>query len=107
MKTSYKDALAALMTALNTLNQAYKAANTAGDKDQIFSVMEILQDEVNAIAIAGLAFQDAAYVAQTAVFQRSAAQLKAFQEKVDTYIHYIKMTGEVADALAKVMRLLA
>ena len=51
---SYKNALGDLSTAIAQLNQAYKAANTIDEKDEIFSMLELLQDEVNEIAGAGL-----------------------------------------------------
>ena len=44
---TYQAAVTNLMTALASLNQAYKAANTIDGKDKIFSSMEVLQDGVD------------------------------------------------------------
>jgi hypothetical protein len=105
--TSYKDALGALTAAIGQLNQAYKAANTMEDKDKIFSVMELLQDEVNAVAAAGLAASDAAYSAQAASLKNAADQIAEFQSHVDQYVKYIGLAGQVAEALKKVVAIIA
>jgi hypothetical protein len=106
MATTNKDALSTLMEAIDSLNLAYKAANTADNKDKIFSAMEILQDEVNAISVAGLAVSNAAYKAQTAVFKNASDQLTKFKTEIDKYVSYIKIAGQVADTLTKVIALL-
>jgi ethanolamine utilization microcompartment shell protein EutS len=105
--TSYRDALESLNAGILDLNQAYKAANTMEAKDSIFSVMEILQDEVNSIAMAGLAQSDAAYVAQSVAFKQASNQIAAFQVHIDKYVGYITLAGQVAQSLGKVISLLS
>ncbi|SRR5216684_9300437 len=100
---SYKDTLGTLNAAIGQLNQAYKAANTIEDKDRIFSVMELLQDEVNAVAAAGLAASDAAYSAQAASFKKASDQIAEFQSHINLYVKYISLAGQVAEALGKVV----
>ena len=104
---SYKNALGDLSTAIAQLNQAYKAANTIDEKDEIFSMLELLQDEVNEIAGAGLASSDTAYMAQTQPFKSASQALIDFRKKIDGHVKYIKLAGQVAEALAKVITLLA
>ncbi len=101
------EALRDLHNALEKLNQAYKAANEIEDKDAIFSAMELVQDEVNALAVAGLALSNEKYVAQAKSFRAAKDDLEKFQKKVDERVKFIKLAGQVAEALGKALALLA
>ena len=107
MGTSYKDVVSALTDAIQNLSQAYGIATDADDKDRIFSMMEMLQDEVNAVSSAGLAVSDSVYQAQTDSFRNSADQLNQFKAKIDQYINNVALISSVADSLTKIIGLLA
>jgi hypothetical protein len=93
---TYQAAVTNLMTALASLNQAYKAANTIDGKDKIFSSMEVLQDEVNAISTAGLTAS-----------KQSTDELTQLQSNINTYVNFISTASSVVAGLASVIPLVA
>lgn len=107
MGTNYNDAVEYLTDALQNLSLAYDAASSSGDRDSIFSAMEILQDEINAVSAAGLSDSDSAYRILTDRFRESAKQLDDFKADIDKHVHDIAIAGNIADALLKVIGLLA
>ncbi|WP_434782393.1 hypothetical protein [Ferrovum myxofaciens] len=106
MKKSYKDASTALEYAIQNLSKAYDAATNCDDKNSIFTTMEILQDEVDAIAKANLSTSDSRYQALMDSFKNSAIQPGQFKKKIDQYIDDIELAGSLADSLTQVISLL-
>jgi hypothetical protein len=104
---TYQAAVTNLMTALASLNQAYKAANTIDGKDKIFSSMEVLQDEVNAISTAGLTASNSAYKALTDDFKQSTDELTQLQSNINTYVNFISTASSVVAGLASEIPLVA
>jgi hexokinase len=104
---TYVEAMTILTNAQALLKQAYQAANTTEDKDAIFSIMEVIQDEINAFAVADIASRDDGYQAQTQWFKDNADELAAFEAKIEKYVKYVKLAGQLVDALAQVAKLAA
>ncbi len=106
MEKSYKDAVAALGCAIQNLSQAYDAAANDNDRNSIFTTMEMLQDEVDAIAAANLSTSDSRYQALKDDFKNSAVQLDQFREKIDQYINDVDLAGKLEVSLTQVIDLL-
>lgn len=107
MEKSYKDAVTILGDAIQNLSKAYDAATNDDDKNSIFTMMEILQDEANAIAVANLSASDSSYQALTDNFKNATIQQDQFREKIDQYIGDIRFAGNIANSLTQVISLLA
>jgi len=103
---TYQEACQILLDALNNLSSAYKAANKPGDKDSIYSVMEVLQNELNQIALQGLAQNDNQYTALTNEFKGYTNDLKTVENEVRNIVKYTKLAGDILSSLAKVATLL-
>lgn len=86
------------------LRDAYKAANTMDVKDQIFSVMEVVGDGIDAISDAALRSTADKYQAFSVWAQQYNAGLQKFGDQIDKYINYIKTAGQVAEALGQVAK---
>lgn len=102
-----KEAADSLLAAIKNLNAAYKAANTADDKDEIFSTMEILQDELNQMGVQGLTANDGQYAALTSAFKGYAQQLQQVKNDIDKLVKYVQLAADVVSSLEKVATLLA
>jgi hypothetical protein len=107
MATTYKEAVAVLVDCSNQLTTAYQAANEANDKDAIFAILQLVQDEVNAIACAGLAAADKAYTQQSEYFAQGTQKIARFQAEIDRYVHYVQIAAKVVESLTRVASLAA
>jgi prophage DNA circulation protein len=105
--STYQQASDILSDAISTLSDAFKAANTADDKDTIFAVMEVLQDELNEITSEGLAASTSKYKVLTDAFKGYKAKLSKVQNEIDKIVKFVKLASDTISALAKVATLLA
>ncbi|MBV8536250.1 MAG: hypothetical protein JO128_11695 [Alphaproteobacteria bacterium] len=104
---TYQEASDALSTAISKLSDAYKAANSADDKDKVFAAMEVLQDELNEVTAHGLAASTKQYEALTATFKSYKAQLDQVRDDINNIVKYAKLASDVIAALQKVAALFA
>lgn len=105
-KPSFRDAMFILSNGISALSDAYRSANTIEDKDRVFSVMSVLQDESSAIVSAGRANDTDAFKAQSQFFAGAKATIDQFQQDIGKIIRYLQVAGAVADTLLKVATLL-
>jgi len=106
MNDTYLQASQKLIAAINKLDEAFKAASTLDAKDKIYSAMEVIQDELNALIAAGLKDNAAQYEAQTQIFKDSKAELEKLKNQIDTLISFIKIASEVISTLSSVIALI-
>ena len=107
MATTYRQAVTTLTEAIGNLDRAYQSAYSMDDKNRLFSMRELLQEEVDTVSAAGLSRSRSGYEAQTPLFKIAAHYLAQSRETINQHVNHIRTVGLVADSLAKVVRLLA
>lgn len=105
--TSFKSAYLALADLHDALRSAYKAANDIDNKDTIFSVMEVVNDEMHEILRNKLDENNDKYAVQTAAFKKVNKRLGVLKDKIDEMIKYVDVASKVVSAIAKVLGILA
>ena len=89
MATTYKQAVTTLTQAIDNLDRAYRSAYGMDDKNRLFSMREL------------------GYRAQTPLFKVASNYLAQSRDAINHHVNHIRVVGQVADSLAKVVRLLA
>jgi hypothetical protein len=107
MATTYRQAVTTLMEAIDNLDRAYQSAYSMDDKNRLFSMREMLQEELDTVSAAGLSQSRSGYRAQTPLFRIAARYLAQSRDTINQHVNHIRTIGQVADSLAKVVRLLA
>ncbi len=107
MATTYKQAVTTLTEAIDNLDRAYQSAYSMDDKNRLFSMRELLQEELDTVLAAGLSDLRSGYRAQTPLFKVASNYLAQSRHAINHHVNHIRVVGQVADSLAKVVRLLA
>jgi hypothetical protein len=107
MATTYKQAVTTLTEAIDNLDRAYRSAYSMDDKNRLFSMRELLQEELDTVLAAGLSDSRSGYRAQTPLFKVASNYLTQSRDAINYHVNHIRAVGQVADSLAKVVRLLA
>ena len=107
MATTYKQAVTTLNEAIDNLDRAYRSAYSMDDKNRLFSMRELLQEELDTVLAAGLSDSRSGYRAQTPLFKVASNYLAQSRDAINHHVNHIRAVGQVADSLAKVVRLLA
>ena len=107
MATTYKQAVTTLTQAIDNLDRAYRSAYGMDDKNRLFSMRELLQEELDTVLAAGLSDSRSGYQAQTPLFKVASNYLTQSRDAINHHVNHIRVVGQVADSLAKVVRLLA
>jgi hypothetical protein len=107
MATTYKQAVNTLTEAIDNLDRAYRAVNNLDDKNRLFSMRELLQEELDTVSAAGLSTSRSDYQAQTPLFRIASNYLTQSRGEASHHVNHILIVGQVAESLAKVVRLLA
>jgi hypothetical protein len=103
---TYKEVSTALLAVIKALREAYRAANERDHKDIIFNLMEIMQDELDAITAMGLNAANDGYKVASDTFSGAATRLQHFKDEIDTYVKYVKTASQAVGAIGSLLVLL-
>ncbi|NYZ11144.1 hypothetical protein HL658_01165 [Azospirillum sp. RWY-5-1] len=103
---SYDDAYAALEEAHKLLAYAHAAANTAEDKDLVFSAMTVIYEEMAAILRLSLEARSADYQALTPSFKAAAKRLEQVKREIDRIVKAVGLAAKIVGVLDRVLSLI-
>src|ERR1700730_10822783 len=92
---------------LDDLNEAYWAASSLEVKDQLYGVIEVVNDVITQLDSTDLESRDAAYAALAAKVTNVNKQLDVLQKQINTIISRINTAATIVSDVAKVLSVAA
>lgn len=90
-------------TLLGDLNQAYWAADSLDEKDQLYSIIEVVTNLITQLNAADLATRDAAYNALKSQVATVNKQLTDLQGKINQLINRISTAAAIISDITQVL----